>query len=162
MFQVNDQNRPVANLPVVVFRSQPREMTLPKAEYVTFGFYFRTLVLFLRKQSLNITVLKLRGFFSVLSSHNPKTLRQTRAQLFLFQNLCDNKPCGGIRCRPLYGSNGYTCERTSRIIEKGNIAFNKIYYLPHYDLTDNNTDNNNNCYYYDIDNNIINNNSDLI
>ena len=83
-------------------------------------------------------------------------------ELFLFQNLCDNKPCGGIRCRPLYGSNGYTCERTSRIIEKGNIAFNKIYYLPHYDLTDNNTDNNNNYYYYDIDNNIINNNSDLI
>ena len=79
IFQVNDQNRPVANLPVVVFRSQPREMTLPKAEYVTFGFYFRTLVLFLCKQSLNITVLKLRGFFSVLSSHNPKTLRQTRA-----------------------------------------------------------------------------------
>ena len=82
-------------------------------------------------------------------------------ELFLFQNLCDNKPCGGIRCRPLYGSNGYTCERTSRIIEKGNVTFNKIYYLPHYYLTDNNTDNNN-YYYYDIDNNIINNNSDLI
>ena len=57
----------MANLPVVFFRSQPREMTLPKAEYVTFGFYFRSLVFFLFKGSLNITVLKLRRFFSVLA-----------------------------------------------------------------------------------------------
>ena len=30
VFQVNDQNRPVANLPVVDFHSQPREMPTPK------------------------------------------------------------------------------------------------------------------------------------
>ena len=30
IFQVHGQNRPVANLPVVDFRSQPREMPLPK------------------------------------------------------------------------------------------------------------------------------------
>ena len=30
IFQVSDQTRPVANLPVVDFRSQPREMPLPK------------------------------------------------------------------------------------------------------------------------------------
>ena len=30
IFQVPGQNRPVANLPVVDFRSQPREMPLPK------------------------------------------------------------------------------------------------------------------------------------
>ena len=42
-------------------------MTLPKTEYVTFGFYLRSLVFFLFKGSLNITVLKLRGFFSVLA-----------------------------------------------------------------------------------------------
>ena len=30
VFQVNDQNRPVANLPVVDFHSQPREMLTPK------------------------------------------------------------------------------------------------------------------------------------
>ena len=30
IFQVRDQTRPVANLPVVDFRSQPREMPSPK------------------------------------------------------------------------------------------------------------------------------------
>ena len=30
IFQVHGQNRPVASLPVVDFRSQPREMPLPK------------------------------------------------------------------------------------------------------------------------------------
>ena len=30
IFQVHRQNRPVKNLPVVDFRSQPREMPLPK------------------------------------------------------------------------------------------------------------------------------------
>ena len=31
IFQVNGQNRPMANLPVVNFRSQPRETPLPKS-----------------------------------------------------------------------------------------------------------------------------------
>ena len=30
VFQVNDQNRPVANLPVVNFHYQPKEMPTPK------------------------------------------------------------------------------------------------------------------------------------
>ena len=30
IFQIHGQNRPVANLPVVDFRPQPREMPLPK------------------------------------------------------------------------------------------------------------------------------------
>ena len=30
VFQVNGQNRPVANLPIVDFHSQPREMPTPK------------------------------------------------------------------------------------------------------------------------------------
>ena len=30
IFQVHDQNRPGANLPIVNFRSQPQEMLLPK------------------------------------------------------------------------------------------------------------------------------------
>ena len=30
VFQVNGQNRPLANLPVVEFHSQPREMLTPK------------------------------------------------------------------------------------------------------------------------------------
>ena len=48
IFQVNDQNRPVANLPVVDFRSQTREISaITKAtEYRTFGFSFRILVFF--------------------------------------------------------------------------------------------------------------------
>ena len=31
IFQVHSQNRPVANLPIVDFRSQPREMLSPKS-----------------------------------------------------------------------------------------------------------------------------------
>ena len=45
--EVLQVNRPVANLPVVDFHSQPREMLAPKAtEYVTFGFSFSILVSF--------------------------------------------------------------------------------------------------------------------
>ena len=45
--EVLQVNRPVANLPVVDFHSQPREMLAPKAtEYVTFGFSFGILVSF--------------------------------------------------------------------------------------------------------------------
>ena len=45
--EVLQVNRPLANLPVVDFHSQPREMLAPKAtEYVTFGFSFGILVSF--------------------------------------------------------------------------------------------------------------------
>ena len=45
--EVLQVNRPVANLPVVDFHSQPREMLAPKAtEYVTFGFSLGILVSF--------------------------------------------------------------------------------------------------------------------
>ena len=45
--EVLQVNRPVANLPVVDFHSQPREMLAPKAtEYVTFSFSFGILVSF--------------------------------------------------------------------------------------------------------------------
>ena len=48
IFQVHGQNRPVANLPVVDFRSQPREMPLPKPlNTLPLGFSFRILVFFL-------------------------------------------------------------------------------------------------------------------
>ena len=43
--EVLQVNQPVANLPVVDFHSQPREMLASKAtEYVTFGFSFGILV----------------------------------------------------------------------------------------------------------------------
>ena len=45
--EVLQVNRPVANLPVVDFHSQPREILTPKAtENVTFGFSFSILVSF--------------------------------------------------------------------------------------------------------------------
>ena len=101
IFQVNDQNRPVANLPVVVFCSQPREMTLPKAEYVTFGFYFRSLVFFLFKGSLNITVLKLRGFFSVLAAIIQKHCDKLAMNYSFFRTYATTSPVvesDAVRC----------------------------------------------------------------
>ena len=62
VFQVNDQSRPVANLPVVDFHSQPKEITKHQApntkvtEYVTFGFSPNILVFFPFYESLNLTV----------------------------------------------------------------------------------------------------------
>ena len=47
VFQVNSQNQPVANLPVVDFPPQPRENANTKAtKYVNFGFSFSLLVSF--------------------------------------------------------------------------------------------------------------------
>ena len=39
-------NRPIANLPVVDFHSQPRNANIKATEYVTFGFSFSILVFF--------------------------------------------------------------------------------------------------------------------
>ena len=44
VFQLNGQNRPVANLPVVDFHSQPSD--IKATEYATFGFSFSILVFF--------------------------------------------------------------------------------------------------------------------
>ena len=46
IFQGQDQNRPLANLPVINFLSQPQEMPLPckATEYPTFCFLLRILV----------------------------------------------------------------------------------------------------------------------
>ena len=41
VFQVNGQNRLVANLPVVDFHSQPREMLTPKYDIRNFRFFFQ-------------------------------------------------------------------------------------------------------------------------
>ena len=43
-FRVHGQNRPAANLPVIDFRSQPREKPLPKP--LKTQFFFRILVFF--------------------------------------------------------------------------------------------------------------------
>ena len=91
----------MANLPVVFFRSQPREMTLPKAEYVTFDFYFRSLVFFLFKGSLNITVLKLRGFFSVLAAIIQKHCDKLAMNYSFFRTYATTSPVvesDAVRC----------------------------------------------------------------
>ena len=51
VFQLNGQNRPMANLAIVDFHSQPREMPTPKPyEYVTFGFFLKIGFLLLLKK----------------------------------------------------------------------------------------------------------------
>ena len=44
IIQVNGQNRPVANLPVIDFRSQPREMPLNISNFPFFALYFGSLL----------------------------------------------------------------------------------------------------------------------
>ena len=66
IFQVHGQNRSVAYLLVVDFRSQK---SITKAtEYVTFGFSSRILVFFPFQESLNVTVCKRHGFFILLAA----------------------------------------------------------------------------------------------
>ena len=62
VFQVNGQNRPVANLPVVDFYSQRREILTPKP------LSFSTLVFFPFKESSNLTVCQRYELFSVLAA----------------------------------------------------------------------------------------------
>ena len=50
VFQVNGRNRLVANLPVVDFHSQTREMLIKATEYSTFGFSFSILGFFLSRK----------------------------------------------------------------------------------------------------------------
>ena len=72
IFQVYGQNRPVVNLSVVGFRSQPREMPLPKPlnsnSFRFFFLYFGFLPL-LEKLDCHC---KWYGFFSVLAAVIPK------------------------------------------------------------------------------------------
>ena len=62
VFQVNGQNRPVANLPVVDFYSQRREILTPKP------LSFSTLVFFPFKESSKLTVCQRYELFSVLAA----------------------------------------------------------------------------------------------
>ena len=62
VFQVNGQNRPVANLPVVDFYSQRREILTPKP------LSFSKLVFFPFKESSNLTVCQRYELFSVLAA----------------------------------------------------------------------------------------------
>ena len=61
VFQVHGWNRPVANLPVVDFHSQPREMLTPKTLNAQLSVYFL-------KESLNLIVCQRYVFFSVLAA----------------------------------------------------------------------------------------------
>ena len=71
------------------------------AEYVTFGFYFRSLVFFLFKGSLNITVLKLRGFFSVLAAIIQKHCDKLAMNYSFFRTYATTSPVvesDAVRC----------------------------------------------------------------
>ena len=87
VFLVNGQNRPVANLPVVDFLSQPREMLTPKL----LSTQVSILVFFLFQESLNLIVCQRYGFFSVLaaiirgSSDKQLVLRIVKALPFIHQ-----------------------------------------------------------------------------
>ena len=66
VFQVNGQNRPVANFPVFRFSfSGKRNANTKATEYITFGFSFSILVFFALWESLKFTVCQRYGFFSV-------------------------------------------------------------------------------------------------
>ena len=84
VFQVHGWNRPVANLPVVDFHSQPREMLTPKTLNAQLSVYFL-------KESLNLIVCQRYVFFSVLaaiirkSSGKQLALRSVKALPFIHQ-----------------------------------------------------------------------------
>ena len=61
VFQVQGQNRPLANLPVVDFHSQPKKILTPKPLNAHLSVYFF-------KQSLNLIVIQRYGFFSFLAA----------------------------------------------------------------------------------------------
>ena len=87
IFQVHGQNRSVAYLLVVDFRSQK---SITKAtEYVTFGFSSRILVFFPFQESLNVTVCKRHGFFillaAIIENKNDLGLRVVKALPFIHQ-----------------------------------------------------------------------------
>ena len=67
VFQVNGQNRPVANLPVVDFHSQPREMLTPKPLNTQLS-VFLLVYWFSSPSPLNLIVCQRYGFFSVLAT----------------------------------------------------------------------------------------------
>ena len=70
-------------------------------EYVTFGFSFRSLVFFLFKESLNITVLKLRGFFSALAAIIQKHCDKLAMNYSFFRTYATTSPVvesDAVRC----------------------------------------------------------------
>ena len=89
VFQVNGQNRPVANLPVVDFLSQPREMLTPKPLNTKLSASFWIMVFSpWRSRSLNLTVCQRYGFLSAIfreSSDKLHVLRIVKALPFIHQ-----------------------------------------------------------------------------
>ena len=87
VFQVHGWNLPVANLPVVDFHSQPREMLTPKTLNAQLSVY-------ILKESLNLIVCQRYVFFSVLaaiirkSSSKQLALRSVKALPFIHQPYC--------------------------------------------------------------------------
>ena len=74
VFQVNGQNRSVANLPVVDFHSQPREMLTPKPLNTQLSVFL--LVYWFSFEGLNLNVCQRYGRFS-FSRHTSRKLQQT-------------------------------------------------------------------------------------
>ena len=72
VFQVNGQNRPVANLPVVDFHSQPREMLTPKPLNTQLPVFLLVYWFFSPSRkvwtSQFVTVCQRYGYFSVLAA----------------------------------------------------------------------------------------------
>ena len=90
IFQVHGQNRPVAYLLVVDFRSQPREIPSPKPLNTLLSvFLFRILVFFPFQKSLNVTVCKRHEFFiliaAIIENKNDLGLRVVKALPFIHQ-----------------------------------------------------------------------------
>ena len=90
VFQVNGQNRPVKELPVVEFHSQVREMLTPKPLNTQLS-VFLLVVFFPFQESSNLIVCQRYGFFSVLaaiireSSNKQLVLRIANALPFIHQ-----------------------------------------------------------------------------
>ena len=88
IFQIHGQNRPVANLPVVDFRSQPREIPLPKQlnEYLSvFFLYFGFLAFCLGKFESDTDFSGFESQCSKKISRNYPGLRMVKASPFIHQ-----------------------------------------------------------------------------
>ena len=74
IFKVNGQNRPVANLLVVDFHSQPREMPTPKPLNTWLSVFSFFILVYPKSLNLSLSAIRI---FQCLSRHNPRTFRQT-------------------------------------------------------------------------------------
>ena len=91
VFQVNGQNRRAANLPVVDFHSQPREMPTPTPLNSYLSVFLCVLVFSPFQESLNLIVCQRYRFFQCFRRHNSRSskkvliLRILKALLFIHQ-----------------------------------------------------------------------------